>query len=143
MVTPLGLNRADSFEAALMAKSAVGPAPDSILKLLPNSLAARVSADFNLGQTRAIAGLDRATQFSLAATEEALADAGYAANAYQRSRTGIYVGIGMGGAATIDTLYTRFFELLQLSISENRDPTVIHPLAIPRMMANASAYSQK
>jgi 3-oxoacyl-(acyl-carrier-protein) synthase len=139
MVTPLGLNRADSFEAALMAKSAVGSAPESILKLLPNALAARVSPDFDLGKTRAQAGLDRATQFSLAATEEALLDAGYAANAYQRSRTGIYVGIGMGGASTIDALYTRFFELLQLSMSEKRDPTVIHPLAIPRMMANASA----
>ncbi len=139
MVTPLGLNRADSFEAALMAQSAVGSAPESILKLLPNALAARVSPDFDLGKTRAQAGLDRATQFSLAATEEALLDAGYAANAYQRSRTGIYVGIGMGGASTIDALYTRFFELLQLSMTEKRDPTVIHPLAIPRMMANASA----
>lgn len=139
MVTPLGLNRADSFEAALMAKSAVGSAPESILKLLPNALAARVSPDFDAGRTRAQAGLDRATQFSLSAAEEALADAGYVANAYQRSRTGIYVGIGMGGAWTIDTLYTRFFELLQLSLTEKRDPTVIHPLAIPRMMANASA----
>jgi 3-oxoacyl-(acyl-carrier-protein) synthase len=139
MVTPLGLNRADSFEAALMAKSAVGSAPGSILKLLPNALAASVSVDFDLGKTRAQAGLDRATQFSSAATEEALLDAGYAANAYQRGRTGIYVGIGMGGASTIDALYTRFFELLQLSMSEKRDPTVIHPLAIPRMMANASA----
>lgn len=139
MVTPLGLNRADSFEAALMAKSAVGSAPESILKLLPNALSARVSPDFDLGKTRAQAGLDRATQFSLAATEEALLDAGYTANAYQRGRTGIYVGIGMGGASTIDALYTRFFELLQLSMTEKRDPTVIHPLAIPRMMANASA----
>jgi 3-oxoacyl-(acyl-carrier-protein) synthase len=139
MVTPLGLNRADSFEAALMAKSAIGSAPESILKLLPNALSARVSPEFDVGKTRAQAGLDRATQFSLAATEEALLDAGYTANAYQRSRTGIYVGIGMGGASTIDALYTRFFELLQLSLSEKRDPTVIHPLAIPRMMANASA----
>jgi 3-oxoacyl-(acyl-carrier-protein) synthase len=139
MVTPLGMNSTDSFEAALLGKSAIGPAPDAIVKLLPNALAARVSADFDIGKTRAQAGLDRATQLSLAATEEALADAGYAANAYQRSRTGIYVGIGMGGAATIDTLYTRFFELLQLSLTEKRDPTVIHPLAIPRMMANASA----
>jgi 3-oxoacyl-(acyl-carrier-protein) synthase len=139
MVTPLGMNRTDSFEAALMAKSAVGAAPESIVKLLPNALAACVSPTFDLGKTRSQAGLDRATQFSLAATQEALADAGYVADAHQRSRTGIYVGIGMGGAWTIDTLYTRFFELLQLSLTEKRDPTVIHPLAIPRMMANASA----
>jgi 3-oxoacyl-(acyl-carrier-protein) synthase len=139
IVSPLGLNRQDSFEAALNAKSAVGAAPAPILKLLPHALAAQVPAAFDPGKARALAGLDRATQFSLQAAQEALTDAGYAANEQQRSRTGIYVGIGMGGASTIDALYTRFFELLQLSATENRDPTVIHPLAIPRMMANASA----
>ena len=139
MVTPLGLNRADSFNAALQAKSAIAPAPLPILKLLPNALAAQVSGNFEAGQTRAVTSLDRATQFALVATQEALADAGYLANDVQKSRTGIYVGIGMGGAHTIETLYTRFFELLQLAATENRDPTIIHPLAVPRMMANSGA----
>lgn len=139
MVTPLGLNREDSFAAAVLGKSAISPAPASILKLLPNALAASVSKDFETGQSRAAAGLDRATQFALAATQEALQDAGFEASEDQRSHTGVYVGIGNGGASTIDALYTRFFELLQLSATENRDPTVMHPLAVPRMMANSGA----
>ena len=139
LVTPLGLNRTTSFEAALQAKSAIATAPGPILKLLPKALAAAVSADFEFGQTRALAGLDRATQFTLAATQEALTDAGYLASPSQKTRTGVYVGIGMGGAHTIDALYTRFFELLQRAAIDNRDPTVIHPLAIPRMMANSGA----
>lgn len=139
MVTPLGLNRVDSFEAALMAKSAIAPAPAAILKLLPHALAAQVAESFESGQKRAVAGLDRATQFALVAVREAMDDAGYQASEAQKSRTGIYVGIGMGGAHTIDSLYTRFFEQLQRAASENRDPTVMHPLAVPRMMANSGA----
>ena len=139
MVTPLGLNRAASFEAALQAKSAIGPAPDSIAKLLPHALAAEVSSVFATGQTRAVAGLDRATQFALVAAQEALADAGYEASDFQKGRTGVHVGIGMGGAHTLDSLYTRFFEQLQRAVTENRDPTIIHPLAVPRMMANSGA----
>lgn len=139
MVTPLGLNRATSFESALQARSAIGPAPDAITRLLPDALAAQVSAAFETGQTRAVAGLDRATQFALVAAQEALVDAGFEANDFQKGRTGVHVGIGMGGAHTLDALYTRFFEQLQRAAAENRDPTVIHPLAVPRMMANSGA----
>lgn len=139
MVTPLGLDRDDSFAAAVLGKSAITAAPAAILKLLPSALAASVSKDFELGLSRAATGLDRATQFALSATQEALQDAGFEATEDQRSRIGVYVGIGNGGASTVDALYTRFFELLQLSATENRDPTVMHPLAVPRMMANAGA----
>jgi 3-oxoacyl-(acyl-carrier-protein) synthase len=139
IVSPLGLNRADTFEAALSARSAVSDAPASILKLLPNALAAHVPAAFDIGLSRTIAGLDRATQFALAVTQEAMTDAGYQATEAQKDRTGVYVGIGMGGAHTIDSLYTRFFDQLQRAAVENRDPTIMHPLAVPRMMANSAA----
>jgi 3-oxoacyl-(acyl-carrier-protein) synthase len=139
MVTPLGLNRAESFESALQAKSAISIAPELILKLLPHALAAQVDKAFERNQTRAMSGLDRATQFALAASQEAMLDAGFDAAYTQKDRIGVYVGIGMGGAQTIDSLYTRFFEQLQRAASENRDPTVMHPLAVPRMMANSAA----
>lgn len=139
MITPLGLSCTETFESALLAKSAIAPAPAAILKLLPNALAAQVPASFDAGLTNSQKGLDRATQFSIKAAEEAFMDAGFKADEKQRSRTGVYVGVGMGGAQTIDTLYTRFFENLQRSAAENRDPTIMHPFAVPRMMANASA----
>jgi 3-oxoacyl-(acyl-carrier-protein) synthase len=139
MVTPLGLKRDDSFQAALKAQSAIGLAPDTILKLLPNALAAQVPSGFDAQLNTAQKGADRATQFSLAAVQEAIADAGFQPSEAQKNRTGVYVGIGMGGAQTIDTLYTRFFERLLTAAAENRDPTIIHPLAVPRMMPNASA----
>lgn len=139
MVTPLGLNRDETFNNAIAACSAVSLAPAPILKWLPQALAAQVPVGFEAGLSRAELGLDRATQFSLKAALEAMTDAGFTPTPEQKQRVGIYVGIGMGGAQTLDTLYTRFFEQLQRSEQENRDPTVIHPLAVPRMMANASA----
>jgi 3-oxoacyl-(acyl-carrier-protein) synthase len=139
MVTPLGIDRDSTFKAALASQSAVGIAPSAILELLPNALAAQVPAAFNAGVSVAHARLDRATQFALMATKEAMLDAGFATTNEQKHRVGVYVGIGMGGAQSIDALYTRFFEQLQRSLTENRDPTIMNPLAVPRMMANASA----
>jgi 3-oxoacyl-[acyl-carrier-protein] synthase II len=139
IISPLGVDRLSSFNAALEAKSAVSSAPDSILALLPNAMSASVPIGFETRLNNAQSKLDRATQFALLATKEAMTDAGFEASDQQKNRTGVYVGIGMGGAHTMDALYTRFFEQLQRAAAENRDPTVIHPLAVPRMMANASA----
>ena len=139
MVTPLGLTRDETFQAALSAKSAVGAAPGPIIALLPQALSANVTGTFEAQLTNAQTRLDRATQFAIVAANEAIQDAGFKPTDPQKLRTGIYVGIGMGGAQTIDALYTRFFEQLQRAATENRDPTVMHPLAVPRMMANASA----
>jgi 3-oxoacyl-(acyl-carrier-protein) synthase len=139
LVTPLGVTRDETFSAALSARSAVGAAPDPIIQLLPQALSAQVPGAFEAKLTNAQARLDRATQFAIVAANEAIQDARFKANAQQKERTGIYVGVGMGGAQTIDALYTRFFEQLQRAATENRDPTVMHPLAVPRMMANASA----
>jgi 3-oxoacyl-[acyl-carrier-protein] synthase II len=139
IISPLGLDRLSSFNAALEAKSAVSFAPDSILALLPNAMSANVPSGFDSRLSNAQTKFDRATQFSLVATKEAMTDAGFQGSEQQKNRTGVYVGIGMGGAHTMDALYTRFFEQLQRAVAENRDPTVIHPLAVPRMMANASA----
>lgn len=139
MVTPLGLTRDTTFNAALLAQCAIGAAPDPILQLIPHALAAQVPSAFAAKLTNAQTRLDRATQLAIVAAQEAIQDAGFKPDERQKNRTGVYVGIGMGGAHTLDALYTRFFEQLQRAATENRDPTVMHPLAVPRMMANASA----
>lgn len=130
------MTRDESFANALAGRSAVGPAPAPITALLPKSLAASVPAAFDATiVTGAQKILDRATQFALHATREAIADAGFTTSDAQKKRVGVYVGVGMGGAQTVDTLYQRFFEKKY----EGTDPTIIHPLAVPRMMPNASA----
>ena len=49
-------------------------------------------------------------------------------------RVGVYVGIGLGGATTGEALYKRLHESLQAG----RNPTVMHPLSVPRLMPNAA-----
>jgi 3-oxoacyl-[acyl-carrier-protein] synthase II len=139
MITPLGLDRDSTFQAAFSGKSAISRAPEAVLKYLPHALAAQIPSGLEGKVTTAHARLDRATQLALVAAREAIADAGFSPTEAQKHRVGIYAGIGLGGAHTIDALYSRFFEQLQRPASENRDPTIVNPLSVPRMMANSSA----
>ena len=134
LLTPLGLTRQASFERLLRAEGAVRPAAPEITQWLPNALAADVDPAFAQSLDRNEQGLDRATQFALLASREALADAGAEAWDLDRDRIGVYAGIGLGGATTGEALYKRLHESLQAG----RNPTVMHPLSVPRLMPNAA-----
>jgi 3-oxoacyl-[acyl-carrier-protein] synthase II len=45
--------------------------------------------------------MDRYTQFAVAATKEALADAHLEINDENRERVGVYIGTGIGGISTL------------------------------------------
>ena len=74
--------------------------------------------------------LDRAAQFALVATREAVADAGIQFAGELSMRTGVVLGTSMGGAATIDESYQRLY-----GDGEER----LHPLTVPKLMFNAAA----
>jgi 3-oxoacyl-(acyl-carrier-protein) synthase len=139
MITSLGLDRDSSFQTALSGKSAISPAPASILEYLPHALAAQLPAGLESKLVGPDSRLDRATQLAMIAAREAIADAGFKPSDDQRHRVGVYAGIGLGGAQTIDSLYVRFIEQLQRPDATHRDPTIVNPLTVPRMMANAAA----
>jgi len=69
-----------------------------------------------------LAGVDRVSQFAVAAADLAMKDAGASA---EPERLGVFAGCGMGGAAALDTAYR----------SGGRVP----PLTIPAFMPNAPA----
>lgn len=140
MISPLGADRNSSFEAALAARSAVRRAPETISVGLPNLLYAPASVDPETLLDKKFAGLDRATQFAMVAAQEAMAEAGWQeGSASQPQRVGVFAGIGFGGAHTLDGLYARYFTALHQEETGRRNPTVMHPLSVPRMMANAAA----
>ena len=149
LLTPLGLNREDSFARALRGEGAVTAAPADIARWLPQALSASVDPAFTARLTKNEEGLDRATQFALVACREALQDAQRSAECgaqaeawpYPPERRGVFVGIGMGGATTIEALHTRFQEQVQRAANSNGavSPLVMHPLSVPRLMANAAA----
>jgi 3-oxoacyl-[acyl-carrier-protein] synthase II len=116
----------------------MGAAPEHIGKWLPNVLVA-AAADPEQQLDSKYATLDRATQFALVAAQEAMSEANITTPLADAHRFGVYAGIGFGGAQTVDALYERFYTLLHDPAQSGRNPTVMHPLSVPRMMANAPA----
>jgi len=141
MISPLGADLASSFEAALAAKSAVRQAPADLCAGLPHVLYAPVTVDPAALLGRAHAGLDRAAQLALLAAQEAMHEAQIdeAQPPEDAGRFGVYAGIGFGGAHTVDALYARYFQALHAAEGSGKHATVMHPLSVPRMMANAAA----
>jgi 3-oxoacyl-(acyl-carrier-protein) synthase len=139
IICPLGADKASTFSAALDAQSGIGGCPADIAAWLPHVVVAQVHADLQTLLERADHGLDRAAQFAIVATSQAIAEAGFTAAPGDSRRVGVFVGIGFGGAQTTDGLYTRFYKTLSDPSLKHKDPTVMHPLTVPRIMANATA----
>jgi 3-oxoacyl-[acyl-carrier-protein] synthase II len=134
LLTPMGLSRQASFDRLVRGESAIHPATADITRWLPHALVADVDAAYARTLDRNEQGLDRAAQFALLASREALADARAADWDLDRDRIGVFAGIGLGGATTGEALYTRLYEQL----NAGRNPTVMHPLSVPRLMPNAA-----
>src|ERR671922_756353 len=73
---------------------------------------------------------DRFTQLALAATQEALDDAGWDGPPYERDRIGSVIGTGIGGIGTLEQQH--------LTLQEQGAERV-SPLSIPLLMANAAS----
>lgn len=138
-ITPLGVNRYSTFAGALEGRSGIAPAAENISKWLPHVLTAAVAENPEALLEAKYAGLDRATQFALVAAHEAMAAAEIAPKPDDAERFGVFCGVGFGGAQSIDALYTRFFTALNDNSVPKKNPTIMHPLSVPRMMPNASA----
>jgi len=74
--------------------------------------------------------LDRFAQFALVAAREALADSGLQITAELAGRTAIITGSCVGGQASEDIGYVGLY---------GKNTNRVHPLTIPRTMANAGA----
>ena len=139
IICPLGADKASAFAAALDARSGIGTCPADVAARLPHIVVAQASVSPETLLEQADQGLDRATQFALVAAAQAIAEAGFACPPTDSRRVGVFVGIGFGGAQTSDSLYARFYKTLSDPSLKHKDPTVMHPLTVPRIMANAAA----
>jgi 3-oxoacyl-(acyl-carrier-protein) synthase len=140
-ICALGNNSQAIFNAALSGHSQFAPVPEGILKWLPQAFCAPIPHDFTSELLASELALDRAVQLALIASAQALQDAALTGEQampnLQRQRTGVFCGVGMGGATVLDASYAKFFETI--TKSPGRNPTVVHPLSVPRLMPNASA----
>jgi len=141
MLSPSGLSVADSCSAWLRGESAVRWAPAAIREFVPHALAAMVPDGWQARLERAHQSSDRAVQLATVAAADAIADAELdLPGGIDTTRFGVYVGIGMGGASTLESLYGTFYErLYRPESSGGRNPAMVHPLSVPRLMTNAAA----
>ena len=125
LVSPLG-DAPDAAWARLIAgESAIGRMS---FDGLPDIPAAQVTIDTAQELTKLqLVGTERVSQMALAAARRAIADAGLGAWD-DPERVGLYLGTGMGGAATIDAGYAALA----------RGPR-LPPLTVPAGMVNAAA----
>jgi nodulation protein E len=74
--------------------------------------------------------LDRFAQFAVVAAREAVRDSGIALTPQLRERTAVFTGSSLGGQSTQDAAFVELYQ---------RQSGRVHPLSIPRGMANAGA----
>ena len=121
-VTPIGKNINDFWAAIRAGKCGVGPITLFDASNCPVKIAAEVKDfkpeehDIDPKEARRMA---RFTQFLLAASKEAVADASLTPEDLAQDTTGIVAGTGLGGMDIIDSTYTQYTQT-SLSRSASR-----------------------
>jgi nodulation protein E len=132
IISPLGLNLQDSWKSLSMGLPGIGPIKTVDCSALRFQNGAEVRGyepqkHFEGGKD---AYIDRFAQFSVVAAREALANSGIQLTPELREQSAIVCGSAVGGQAAIET----GFEDLWVQ-GRGR----VHPLTIPKTMANAGA----
>lgn len=136
-VTPLGADFPRTFERLMSGRGAASDAPACVRKYVPKAIAAMVSDDVDARLGKQEQTLDRATKLALLASREAIADASLELEESEKERAGVFSGIGMGGAGTLDGHYERFYSRV-FDANFTGNPAIVHPFTVPTAMANAS-----
>ena len=132
VISPIG-HTADTYCAALkQAQSGIGAISIPYVEEITQKVAGQVR-DFDPAKylnDRQIAMMDRVSQFAVVAAREAIAQAGIEFSNGLSERTATIIGIGAGGEGTHDDQFRRIYK---------EGATRVHPLTIPKLMANAPA----
>jgi 3-oxoacyl-[acyl-carrier-protein] synthase II len=110
VISPVGQRLPDFFDHLVAAESGIGRVPTDIVPGSHSFVAGRVSFDPSaLWPPHRVGQLDRATQFALAASGQAIQDAALTLDEEEALAAGVYWGTGLGGATTIEDSYRSLF----------------------------------
>jgi 3-oxoacyl-[acyl-carrier-protein] synthase II len=129
LVTPLGIGTEASWQAALAGKSGIGPITRFDASLLPCRIAGEVKG-FDPAQfmdKKEARRNDLFIQLGLAAAQLAIQDAGLPLDKPLGERTGVIVGSGMGGLATLEETHITALE---------KGHRRVNPFFIPSIIVN-------
>lgn len=131
IVSPLGNNPNDFFSNLMAGKSGIHRLQSEFVDRLDTKIAAQVQFDpLQHFSKHKISTLDRVSQFALYAAEQAIADARLDMEQEDRTRIGVYLGTGMGGATSLEEGYMRLYR-------HNADR--LKPFTVLMAMNNAAA----
>jgi beta-ketoacyl-acyl-carrier-protein synthase II len=131
VVSPLGNSRDELMNSLAHARSGVRHLDHDSYRRLANRIAAPAVFDpADVADAPKLRMMDRATQFALAATRQAMTQAGLPLDKADASRAGIFIGTGMGGAQSADDGYHTLY-------GEQSDR--IKPFSVLLAMNNAAA----
>ena len=132
LVTPLGLDTASTWDAIVAGKSGVGPITKFDAAGFPCTIAAEVQGfdPANFLERKDARKMDTFSHYAIAATREALQDAGITVDHDNAERIGVYIGSGIGGLGLLERTHR---ELM------NRGPRRMSPFFIPGMILNLAA----
>jgi 3-oxoacyl-[acyl-carrier-protein] synthase II len=131
LVTPIGVGREDFWTALLEGRSGAGRISAFDASSLPVRIAceARDFTPTDFMPARDVARTDRFAQMALAAAQLAWDDAGLGTARSDPDRTGVIVGTGIGGLATIEREHEAY-----LTGGARR----VSPFMVPKLMPNAA-----
>lgn len=134
IISPLGLTIDENWQALLQGKSGI----DLITQFNTEKFDVKIAGEVKnfdpstIIEKKEQKKMDRFVQFALHATQHAVEDSGlaFAENELLRARTGVIVGVGIGGLKAIED---------QTEVLLNRGPSRITPFFIPQVITNMAS----
>ncbi|MDD4753853.1 MAG: beta-ketoacyl-ACP synthase II [Desulfitobacteriaceae bacterium] len=132
VVSPVGNNKDKFWSNLVNGVSGIGPISRFDVSDYTTRIAGEIR-DFdpkNYMDRKEIRHMDRFTQYAVAAAKMAMEDANLVLNSFQRERTGVVLGSGIGGVETMEE---------QKKVLLKRGPGRISPFFVPMMISNMAA----
>ncbi|MBN1503426.1 MAG: beta-ketoacyl-ACP synthase II [Candidatus Eisenbacteria bacterium] len=129
VVSPVGLNVADFWKSLCEGKSGI----DTVTKFDASGFDTRIAAELkgfvpeNYMDKKEVKRADPCAQYAIAASSEAVRDAGLDPARVDGNRFGVIIGTGIGGIQTFEA---------QHAILMEKGPSRVSPFFIPMMIAN-------
>ncbi len=132
MVSPVGLDTADTWEALLQGRSGVGYVTRFDTSLFPTKIAAEVKGFDPLRylSVKEVRKMDLFIQYAISASDYAVHASGLEITPENGEEVGVFIGSGIGGFGIIEREHNNFLA---------RGPRRISPFFIPSTIVNLAA----
>src|SRR5688572_24377258 len=132
LVTPVGIGRAETWQAVLAGTSGAGPITQFDASAFRVRFACEVKGwdGARFVEKKKLKEMDRFTEFACGAARMAIEDSGLELTDEERNEAGCFIGIGLGELMTLERTKALLIE---------KGPHKISPYSIPGIIANLAA----